>query len=173
MGEVKNLVDSQAIPKIKQLAMDADIAVFATNILTIPISTRPMSTQDVDQEGNIWFMSHVDSKKNKHIASDNRVELFYSNKSSSEYLTVYGHAEIVIDRDKIEELWTPLAKAWFTAGKNDPSISLIKVKPAEAYYWDTKENKFVSLLKIAVSAITGEQNDGGVEGKIKINDGFK
>ncbi len=169
MGDIKNLIDGDAVQKIKQLAMDADIALFATNILTIPTSVRPMSTQGVDEEGNLWFMSRIDSNKNRDIANDNRVQLFYSNKSNSEYLSIYGHAEIVTDRNKIEELWTPIAKAWFTEGKDDPSISLIKIHPVEAYYWDTKENKVVALLKIAVSAITGVENDGGVEGTITIN----
>jgi general stress protein 26 len=168
MGDIKNLVNEAAIKKIQQLAMDADIAVFATNILAIPATTRPMSTQDVDEDGNLWFMSRIDSNKNKEIGRDNRVQLYYSNISNSEYLTIYGHAEIILDRDKIEALWTPIAKAWFTEGKDDPSISLIKVQPIAAYYWDTKENKVVALLKTAISAITGKENDGGVEGSITI-----
>lgn len=168
MGDIKNLVNEAAISKIQQLAMDADIAVFATNILAIPATTRPMSTQDVDEDGNLWFMSRIDSNKNKEIARDNRVQLYYSNISNSEYLTIYGHAEIILDREKIAELWTPIAKAWFTEGKDDPSISLIKVQPVAAYYWDTKEHKVVALLKTAISAITGKENDGGVEGSITI-----
>lgn len=170
MGQIKNLLEGSAIKKLKQIAMDADVALLATNILTIPLSTRPMSTQDVGNEGNIWFMSRIDSDKNKDIAKDTRVELFYANKSSSEYLTVYGHAEVLTDRKRIDELWSPMAKAWFNKGKDDPSISLIKVLPVEAYYWDTKENKIISLLKCAISAVTGKENDGGIEGAIRINE---
>ena len=147
MGDIKNLINEAAISKIQQLAMDADIAVFATNIQTIPATTRPMNTQDVDEEGNRWFMSRVDSNKNREITKDSRVQLYYSNISSSEYLTIYGHAEIIRARAKIEELWQPMA----------------------AYYWDTKENKVVALLK---SAITGKENDGGVEGSITIKNGI-
>jgi general stress protein 26 len=115
------------------------------------------------------LMSKNGSLKNEDIEDDNRVELFYANKSSAEYLTVYGTAEILEDRSKIEELWSPIAKAWFKEGKDDPKISLIKVKPLDAYYWDTKENKVISLLKIVISAVTGKENDGGVEGTIKVN----
>jgi general stress protein 26 len=170
MGQIRNLLEGPAIKKLKQIAMDAEVALFSTNILTIPLSTRPMTTQDVDDEGNIWFMSRSDSDKNKDIANDTRVELFYANKSNSEYLTVYGHAEVLIDRKRIEELWTPMSKAWFNKGKDDPSISLIKVLPVEAYYWDTKENKIMSLLKMAISAITGKENDDSIEGAIRISE---
>ena len=169
MGDVKNLSSQAAIEKIKELAMDANICLFVTNLSTIPLSSRPMATQEVDDDGNLWFMSKNDSEKNMDIEKDNQVQLFYSNGSSYEYLSIYGTAEILHDREKIEELFTPMIKAWFKEGKEDPTISLIRVKPVDAYYWDTKNNKMVSLIKIAISAITGKTNDdGGIEGTLKV-----
>ena len=44
----------------------------------------------------------------------------------------------------------------------------IKVSPLDAYYRDTKSNKFVSLLKTGISAVTGKTMDDGVEGKIRV-----
>jgi general stress protein 26 len=88
--------------------------------------------------------------------------------SSSEYLHVFGYAEISYDQNKIEDFWSPIMKAWFTEGKDDPSITLIKVAPAEIYYWDTKSGKVVSLFQIAISALTGKEMDGGVEGKLTV-----
>ena len=168
MGDTKNLISSDAIEKIKNLAEEADICHFVTALSKIPLSTRPMSTQQVDENGCIWFMSDKNSTKNKEIQSDKRVQLFYSNKSSSEYLSILGNAEIVFDKKLIDEMWSAIAKAWFTEGKDDPSISLIKVTPEEGYYWDTKNNKMISLIKIAASIVTGKSSDGGVEGKLKV-----
>jgi len=168
MGGIKNLVDKAAVKKIKEMAMAADIAVFVTSLTNVPLSSRPMSTQDVDDDGNIWFMSKDESHKNEDILNDSRVQLFYSNKSSSEYLSIYGNAEVLTSRDRIEELWSPIVKAWFSEGKEDPSITLIRVVPADAYYWDTKESKIISLIKIAYGALTGTPNNAGVEGSLKI-----
>lgn len=168
MGDTKNLISSEAIEKIKHLAEEADICHFVTALSKIPLSTRPMSTQKVDENGCIWFMSDKNSSKNKEIQTDKHVQLFYSNQSSSEYLSVLGNAEIVFDKKLIGEMWTAIAKAWFTGGKDDPNISLIKVTPLEGYYWDTKNNKMISLIKIAASVITGKSNDGGIEGKLKV-----
>ena len=84
-------------------------------------------------------------------------------------MSVFGKAEIVNDRSKIVELWAPMAKTWFKEGKDDPNISLIKVIPEDAYYWDTKNNKMVSLIKFAMGAIgITPKNDGGVEGRLKV-----
>ncbi len=169
MGDTKNLVSDDAVEKIKKLAEPADICHFVTSLSKIPFSTRPMSTQKVDDDGNVWFMSDKNSTKNHDVQDDDRVQLFYSHQSSSEYLSIYGTAEIVFDQDLIDEMWTPIAKAWFTEGKEDPAISLIKVTPHEGYYWDTKNNKMISLIKIATSIVTGKTMDDGVEGKLKVN----
>ncbi len=169
MGDTKNLISEDAIEKIKSLAEAANTCHFVTQLSKAPLSTRPMATQKVDDEGCIWFMSDKDSSKNLDIHDDNKVQLFYSNQSSAEYLSIYGTAEIIFDKKLIEEMWSAIAKAWFTEGKDDPAISLIKVTPEDGYYWDTKNNKVVALAKIAVAAVTGKTMDDGVEGKLIID----
>ena len=133
MGDTKNLISEEAIEKIKSLAESANTCHFVTSLGKIPLSTRPMATQKVDDEGCIWFMSEKESSKNDEIMDDGNVQLFYSNQSSSEYLSIFGTAEILFDKNLIEEMWSPIAKAWFTEGKDDPSISLIKVTPKDGY----------------------------------------
>lgn len=168
MGDTKNLISTEAVDKIKSLAEAADICHFVTAVSKIPLSTRPMSTLKVMEDGSIWFMSDKNSIKNLDIRSDDRVQLFYSHQSSSEYLSIYGMAEIIIDEKLIDELWTPIAKAWFTKGKEDPDISLIKVTPLDGYYWDTKNNKMIALLKIATAMVTGKTMDDGIEGTLTL-----
>jgi general stress protein 26 len=168
MGTTKDLVSTEGVEKLKEIAKDAKICHLATGLDKRPISTRPMSTLQVDADGTLWFFSNISSGKNDEIESDPDVQLFYSQNSQSEYLTVFGHAEVVLDRDKIESLWTPIAKVWFTEGKNDPDISLIKVTPVDAYYWDTKNNKMIQLIKMFAGAVTGKTMDDGIEGHIKV-----
>jgi general stress protein 26 len=132
------------------------------------LHTRPMGTQQVDDQGNFWFFSANDSDKNSEIMEDDQVQLFYSNTSNSEFMTVYGHASISRDRNKIDEIWDVMAKAWFKDGKDDERLTLIKVTPEEAYYWDTKNNKMVSIIKILASMVSGKTMNDGIEGRIKI-----
>jgi general stress protein 26 len=168
MGDTKDLSSREGLAKMKELAESAKICHFVTGLATKPLSSRPMATQEVDDEGNFWFLSKKSSNKNDEIDDDPEVQLFYSNTGSSEYLAVFGYAEIVKDKSKLEELWSPFAKAWFTEGKDDPEISIIRVRPVDAYYWDTKNNKLVSLIKIAAGAVTGKTMDDGIEGEIKL-----
>lgn len=96
-----------------------------------------MSTQKVDEEGNLWFFSDKDSDKNDDIAKDDRVQLFYSNKTSSEYLSLYGTASIIQDAEKARKLWSTMVKIWFKDPDN-PNLTIIKVVPQDGYYWILK-----------------------------------
>jgi general stress protein 26 len=163
-----DLKEQDAISKLKELIKAESICLFCTALTKQPIITRPMSTQQVDDEGNIWFMSSLKSDKNAEIKQNNSVQLFYSNPGNSEYLSVLGNATISTDRKKIKELWTPFAKAWFQNGENDADISLIKVAPQTAYYWDTKSNKMISMIQIIAAMVTGQAPDDGVEGTLTV-----
>ena len=164
----ENLKSNEAIDKLKSLIDNNKTAIFCTELTKLPITSRPMAVQEVDDEGNLWFISSATSNKNFEIKKDDDVQLFFSNSSSSQFLSFYGHATIYNDEEKIEELWNPIAKAWFEDGKDDVKVTIIKVSPSNVYYWDTKDGKIVSLIKMAGAAILGTKPDIGVEGKLKI-----
>ncbi|SFH84589.1 pyridoxamine 5'-phosphate oxidase family protein [Halpernia frigidisoli] len=165
----ENLDHQKAVDKLKELSESARICMFSTELDKLPINTRPMSLQETDKEGNLWFISSDASNKNFEIKEDNRVQLFFMNNSNSEYLSVYGKAFIYKDKSTIEEKWSPLANAWFD-GKEDPNVSIIRVTPEETYYWDTKAGKLVTMLSFVGAAISGHKSDNsdGVEGNLDV-----
>ncbi len=166
MGDVKNISRQEANKKIKELAEKADVCLFTTKLSSLPLTTRPMSTREVDEQGNIWFYSRKDSNKNREIQADNRVQLFYSNLTGSEYLSLYGKATIIKDEKRAKELWSAIAKTWFNEGYDDPELTLLKIEPIEGYYWDTKDGKVISLLKMVAGAVIGKELVEGVEGSL-------
>ena len=127
-----------------------------------------MAVQDVDDDGNLWFLSADDSHKNQELKSDQHVQLLFQGSSYSDFLTLYGITTITKDKKKIDELWQPIYKTWFTAGKDDPRITVIKVRPQDGYYWDTKHNAVVGILKRAAGAVMGKTLDDSIEGTIKV-----
>lgn len=169
MSNTENLNKKEAVDKLKSLVDDIVICLFCTNLKTDDGSTcRPMSAIKVCDQGNIWFFSEKNSDKNKAIATDKDVQLFFSHPGKSSYLVVNGEAEIILDKAKIEELWTPIAKIWFKEGKDDPNISIIKVKPSKAYYWDTDGNRMINFIKIVASVVTGTNLVTGNKGALKV-----
>ena len=72
------------------------------------------------------------------------------------YVSISGRADLVRDRAKAEELWSPMVKAWFPQGLDDPHLALLRVHVQAAEYWDTANSKMVTLLAMAKAAITGK-----------------
>ncbi|MGI4022406.1 MAG: pyridoxamine 5'-phosphate oxidase family protein [Janthinobacterium lividum] len=166
---LQNLAGTEALKKMKQIAEETQTCFFCTNIKTgSPLSVRPMAIQEVDDEGNLWFLSSNDSHKNEEIKHDDHVHLLFQESHFSGFLNVYGDAYISADKAKIKELWKPILKAWFTGGEDDPRITVIKVVPSEAYYWDNKHGNAIAFIKQTASAVIGKTFDDSVEGELKI-----
>jgi general stress protein 26 len=158
-----------AIEKIKELIDKANSCFFCTRINSHEsFSTRPMAVQKVDDDGTLWFLSAADSHKNEELATDDRVQLLFQGSHYSDFLNIYGTASITKDKEKIKELWSPTLKVWFTEGEDDPRISVIQVTPSEGYYWDTKHNMMVGMVKRLVGAAIGKTLDDSIEGKINL-----
>ena len=163
----KPLYSKEAIDKIKKLAEDIDFCMMITDLKKQPFHVIPMSTKEVDESGNIWFLSNANSSHNQNLKMDPNIHLIYSDKINFEFLSVFGQAVVSKDKDRIKDLYGSGDDAWFD-GVDDPNITALKVVPGEVYYWDTKHGKLISLLKMAGGAITGNEPDLGTEGELKI-----
>jgi general stress protein 26 len=169
MDEIINLTNEQAAKKLKELTKAINICLFSTDLKQDGGAvTRPMAVQQTDTDHYLWFFSNKDSNKNREINKNNFVQLYFSDPAKSTYVSITGNAEIVMnDKAKIDEMWNPLMKTWFHEGKEDPQISLIKVKPVEGYYWDSTGNRFTNFFKMLGSVVSGKDLVGSEEGSLK------
>ncbi|MBC7829668.1 MAG: pyridoxamine 5'-phosphate oxidase family protein [Chitinophagaceae bacterium] len=165
----KDLDAAEAVKKIKELADQANICFFCTESSTGQTKgARPMSVLKVDDDGTLWFVSPKGSDKNKEITSNPSVRLYFHGSAHSDLMYLIGEAFLHKDRSKINDLWNPFLKTWFTEGKDDPRISIIKVQPSEGYYWDSKHGNMVATIKMVVGSVIGKTIDDSVEGTLKV-----
>jgi general stress protein 26 len=164
-----DLSGKEAIEQIRTIVKKAQTCFFCTAVSTGGSSgARPMSVQQVDDEGNLWFLSADDSHKNAELALDPSVKLYFQGSAHSDFLQLNGHAAISRDKEKIKELWEFVIKTWFTEGVDDPRITVIKVTPSEGYYWDTKHGNAVAGIKMLIGATIGRTMDDSIEGKLRV-----
>ena len=162
-----DLQGADAVRKVRELAEKAEICFFCTDIATRGSSgARPMAVQKVDDEGHLWFLSADDSHKNEELSLDPIVHLYFQASAHSGFLALSGVASASRDQAKIEELWKPVMKTWFTEGVEDPRITVLKVTPQEGYYWDTKHGKAVAAAKMLIGAAIGKTLDDSIEGRL-------
>ena len=162
----ENLTDAEAKKKFREMVDEIKITMFATNLTKKPLDVAPMYTKRVDESGNLWFLSSVNSDHNHNILQDADCQLFY-NDGKSDFLSVYGSSEIINDRDTIDSLYKKVDNAYFE-GPEDPQIRAIKFTPHEAAYWSADGGKLVTLFKMGVAAVTGKGQDLGTSGKMSL-----
>jgi general stress protein 26 len=157
----------ESIDKFKKLTEGIDFCMLTT-ISGGQLRSRPMSTQEMDENGDIWFFTSDQTHKVDEIEADSRVNVAYSQPSDNTYVSVSGRASLSKDRQKIEELWNPVLKAWFPKGLDDPNLALLKVSVEEAEYWDSPNSTIVQLAGFLKALVTGEQAKGGEHGKVSL-----
>ena len=164
----ENLSGDKAVERIREVVEKSATCFFCTAVSSGGSgAARPMSVQEVDDDGDLWFLSASDSHKNAEIAKRPDVRLFFQGSEHSGFLTLTGTASISRDKKKIQELWEPVIKTWFTGGVDDPRITVIRVRPSGGYYWDNKHGNAVAGIKMLIGAAIGKTLDDSIEGTVR------
>lgn len=119
------------------------------------LTSRPLTVQQIDGEGNMWFFTSDEAEFTEDLALHPEVNVSFSNPDEQLYLSVTGQAYLVKDRAKARELWNPQVRAWYPGGLDDPHLALIRVRIHTAEYWDASTSKMKQLVQLARSAVTG------------------
>ncbi|WMJ68665.1 pyridoxamine 5'-phosphate oxidase family protein [Stenotrophomonas sp. 24(2023)] len=149
------MADTRAehIAQLAELIKDVEVAMFTTVGVDGRLYSRPLGTQQVAFEGDLWFATAADSPKVAEIALNPRVNVAYASSSKNTYVSVTGRARIVDDRARIEALWSPPMKLFFPGGKDDPNLRLIHVRAETAEYWDGPGTLLGKALSFVLSAV--------------------
>lgn len=136
---------------------DIQFGMFTTMDASKVLSSRPLTSQQIDNEGNMWFFVSDEASYTHDLQAHPGVNISFSRPEHSLYLSVSGQAYLLRDRRKAQELWSPLVGAWFPGGLDDPHLALIRVKIQSAEYWDAGASKMKQLFAMAKAALTGER----------------
>lgn len=153
------------IQKIRELIKGNRVFMMATNLDKTPFSVCPMTLQEMDDQGDLWFFSPKNSEHFKDIEKDNRVQLILANEQEQLYLSIFGNASHMVDDSKVDQLWSPMIQAWFN-GKEDPNLALLNVNMETAYYWNQDQSKLVSLYDLDRAVTEDDRSNFGEKGNI-------
>lgn len=156
MNKIQEMIDSIEVGMLTTMQDDGDH------------KSRPMQTQKLDADGNLWFLTSRSSHKTEELQKHPSVNVAYADTNAQSYVSVVGKASIVDDPAVKKDLWSPIAKAWFPKGLEDPDLTVLKIKIKSAEYWDSSSSTMVQAYHIAKALVTGEQNDEGDHGEVKM-----
>jgi general stress protein 26 len=154
------------VEKLAKLIKGIEVAMLTTRDDDGTLRSRPMQTQDRAFDGTLWFFTQASSHKVDEVGREHRVNLSYADPAHNRYVSVSGTANLVRDRAKIDELWSPVLKAWFPKGKDDPEVALLRVEVSQAEYWDAPSSTIVKLAGFAKAVLTGREYRPGDNEKL-------
>jgi general stress protein 26 len=146
------MINQEEIETLRELIKDIDTAMLTT-VTEEGLVSRPMKTQEVEFDGDLWFFTKKETNKYDEILHDQDVNVAYAGKS---YVSVRGKAEIVEDLDKKKELWSKAYEEIMQTSYDDPIVVLIKIKAEAVEYWET--GNFTKKVAFLFKRMTGQSS---------------
>jgi general stress protein 26 len=109
-------------------------------------SSRPLVTQQFDEDGVLWFFARSDGSLAEDLETNPRVSVSYCDPSRGLYVSLSGFARFVYDPERIVALWDERVSPWFPLGSSDSRLGLLRVDVDHAEYWDEPSSRMIRLL---------------------------
>lgn len=152
--------EQKAAQKIKSMIDKNDVAMLVTHDEHGGLVSRPMTIQEQEFDGDLWFFVSQDSDVISEIKANASVNVAYS--GDGDYVSLSGSGLIINDLEKKKQLWRPELKYWFDGkGPEAPEVTLIKVDVSSARYWDGMSNVVEKAVSVAKSLFTNDTSSIG------------
>ena len=130
------------------------------------LTSRPMTLQEVEFDGDLWFFAERSSHPVAHIAAQPQVNVGVG--SGGTWVSLTGAARVVRDAGKKRELWSSVVEAWFPDGPDADHVVLLRVEGRSAEYWDTPGGRVASLISFVKAKATGQPYSGGENEAVRL-----
>jgi general stress protein 26 len=144
------MLKQEEMETVRELIKDVDTAMLTT-VTEEGLVSRPMKTQEVEFDGDLWFFTKKETDKYEEILHEQDVNVAYAGKS---YVSIRGSAEIVSDLEKKKELWSKAYEKIMQTSYDSPDVVLIKIQAEAAEYWDT--GNFTKKIAFMYKRMTGQ-----------------
>jgi len=157
VADSSNSTHADDVAKLAKLLGDFDIAMLTTVNESGALVGHPLSLQESEFDGDLWFIVSLGSTAVEHLRRKDTVGVTLSARDS--WVSLAGTAAVVEDPAKLEQLWNKRVEAWFPDGPSDPTVGLVKFTAESAEYWDSPGGKVASALSFIKSKVTGDTFD--------------
>ena len=152
--------------KVAELIKGERFAFLTTITMDGRLTSRPMTLQEVEFDGDLWFFAERDSNPVHHVTSSPQVNVGVG--SGGTWVSLTGRAVVVDDPARKRELWNSGVEAWFPQGPDDDSVVLLKVEGDSAEYWDSPGGRLATVFSFAKAKLTGQRIEGGENETVRL-----
>ncbi|NDJ19180.1 pyridoxamine 5'-phosphate oxidase family protein [Myxacorys almedinensis] len=157
------------LEKLRDLVKDIEYCMLTTVNPDGSLHSRPMAlNHEIEENGDLWFFTYASSYKVDEVNHNHHVNVSFAAPNKQTYVALSGQAELVRDKQMMEQLWVPDLKAWFPNGIDEPDIALLKVSVEKAEYWDSPSGIVAKTIGFVKAATTGEATTIGENEKFDL-----
>lgn len=150
-------MDIRDLEKLNDVMEPFDTAMLVTR-RGEEMRSRPMAIAEASDDGHVWFLTGSDSGKIDELSANPSVNVVMQ--SDRRYLSLSGTARAVTERDRIEALWSPVSRAWFADGPDDPDVLALEIVPDFAEFWDlTGVKGMKTVVQIGAAMLSDDTPD--------------
>lgn len=158
--------DVQDIGKVTDIINDSRIGMLTTINEQGALVSRPLAVQDVQDDGDMWFFTSVESSQVAHIKVNPAVNVSFG--KGTEWVSVAGTATVVTDTQAIHERWNQAVEAWFPDGPDTPEAVLLHIESDSAEYWTSPGGTAGTVLQWVKSKVTHSRMNVGESGTVDL-----
>lgn len=150
---------------LRKLVPEHRVAMLTTRAPSGELHSRPVKTQEIDDQGRFWFLVSAASNWVAGLAADEPVNLGFTDDDERTWVSVAGAARLLEDRARVDRY-----RADGDAGHriDDADVRLLEVTPSTVEYWDAPSGKIQALAVKAARVIGKSDSTVGSSGTLDI-----
>ena len=166
----EHLTGAAALARTRDLLAHFRVAMLLTRSADGQVSVRPLGMLGDPKAfaGQLWFFVDGRSAKVQAIRADPRASLTFQNDAASRYLHLTGEATAGRDPRLMRQFYTPVVRAWFPDGLDDPNLVLLRFEAHSGAFWDRPGGPLHLLLELTRALVTGQSGEGGQMGTLTL-----
>ena len=137
--------------------------------------TQPMTAFPEPERGQIWFFTRTDTDLAKAVAQGGgageggEAMFVVQAKDQGFQACVGGHLSQRFDPKRMTDYWGPVVAAWYPEGKDDPRLTLIRMRCEDAQVWIVEAGPVRFGWEIAKSNASHERPDLGSQTRLDLH----
>lgn len=142
----------KAVEKDPRAALIKEMKNLRAGMLGVEGSAQHMQpmTHFPDWDRNqIWFITSKDTDLVRSLAPDSHAHFCVMSTGQDFQACLRGTLTETCDKAKLDEIWSPVAAAWFHGGKEDPNLTMLCLELTDAAIWGSSDSALKFGFEIA------------------------
>ena len=127
---------------------------------------RPMAHQLRKGDKALWFITAKGTDIADAATEGARAQHIIACAHGQLYAAVDGTLSVETSKTVLDDVWSPMAAAWFDNGRDDKDVCLVRFTPSQAEVWTT-DGGAKALFEMEKSALSDDQPDLGHHGQVR------